>query len=781
VYVQNLAHSNHEPNCTILFPLKNAIVHDEIAIEGTASDTDGNNTVCLVEIKIDLNNWVTATGTVSWSHLWNTTALSDGTHTISARSKDVNDSYSPIDSIGVVVLNNASNNHKPSCTIISPLDGQIVFGTTVIQGNADDPDGTGSVDSVEVRVDSGPWSSSIGTASWSFSWNTLTTRNGSHMINARSHDNNGTYSDIVSIDVIVDNGASLGWFEGIVKSDNLSALSGAEIRITQTGNMGATDGLGRFNITVEVGNHYSVKANAINHIDAQQTDENITKNNVTNVDFILTYNGPNYIYCSIDAPADSTVVGGVITVSGEASDRKSMLSKVEVRVDSSSWNKTTGKSSWSYVVNTTKYPNGIHNILARSTDGLSYSPVVTVKLIFNNSIVKNDGWLAGYVISNYDEQPIENATILIVELDEKCYTDDNGAYNISLPAGNYKVRVSAKEHSLWITPGVTIIKGKTTSIDFFLTAYVGTLRGIVLDDITKSPIENALITIMDSIKNATTNSSGGYIIQDLKTQNHVVIVSADGYINSSEIVTVENNKTIFLNFSLTGLSCLNGTVIDKASGTPIEQATIIIGLVNTSSDINGEYYVDICAGRYSITVTKEGYNNFSMNITLLKGINHFDILMERTAQNGNEDRSIVAYLQNQALLLLFFAIAIIAIVLVIIIRIKRSKKMEPVTEGKPPPAPSIPKKIIVPSPPQKKKIQLDTGKLGMIEQSILDLIKEHPGAEPKWIARVLDLRIDNVREHIKSLTNAGYIRVVQSDDKEDIQYFITENETKKEG
>ncbi len=102
--------SNNAPSVSITSPTPGATVSGTINILGTASDSDG--TVVSVEVRIDSGSWWTASGTTSWSNSWDTTTVSDGGHTISARSKDNNGAYSTVASTPVIV-NNAGN-HPPN-------------------------------------------------------------------------------------------------------------------------------------------------------------------------------------------------------------------------------------------------------------------------------------------------------------------------------------------------------------------------------------------------------------------------------------------------------------------------------------------------------------------------------------------------------------------------------------------------------------------------------------------------------------------------------------------
>ncbi len=93
---------NQPPTVDIIYPADGQTVSGTITITGNAADSDG--TVTLVEVKIDSGSWQTASGTTSWSKPWDTNTVSDGQHTISARSYDGED-YG-YDSVTVTVNNN---------------------------------------------------------------------------------------------------------------------------------------------------------------------------------------------------------------------------------------------------------------------------------------------------------------------------------------------------------------------------------------------------------------------------------------------------------------------------------------------------------------------------------------------------------------------------------------------------------------------------------------------------------------------------------------------------
>jgi len=97
--------TNQHPVCSIVSLTDGATVSGALVISGTASDIDG--TVNRVEVSIDDGSWIVATGTESWSFDWDTTGVSNGNHTIHARSYD-GDNHSYEVSVSVVVDNKES-------------------------------------------------------------------------------------------------------------------------------------------------------------------------------------------------------------------------------------------------------------------------------------------------------------------------------------------------------------------------------------------------------------------------------------------------------------------------------------------------------------------------------------------------------------------------------------------------------------------------------------------------------------------------------------------------
>lgn len=70
----------------------------------------------------------------------------------------------------------------PLCKITSPTEGATVSGVVNVQGTASANIGT--IQKVEVKIDSGSWADATGTTSWTYNWDTTSVPDGLHTISA---------------------------------------------------------------------------------------------------------------------------------------------------------------------------------------------------------------------------------------------------------------------------------------------------------------------------------------------------------------------------------------------------------------------------------------------------------------------------------------------------------------------------------------------------------------------------------------------------------------------
>ena len=78
----------HPPTAAITSPANGTIVSGTVSIQGTASDTDGDDTIQKVEISVGGGSWTEVVGTTTWTYLLDTTGLTEGDHMVRLKSYD---------------------------------------------------------------------------------------------------------------------------------------------------------------------------------------------------------------------------------------------------------------------------------------------------------------------------------------------------------------------------------------------------------------------------------------------------------------------------------------------------------------------------------------------------------------------------------------------------------------------------------------------------------------------------------------------------------------------
>jgi hypothetical protein len=104
------------PVVSITYPGSGNTVSYTIIITGEAHDPNGDTTLDWVMIKIDNDDWDYTDGTTSWSYMWDTTTVMDGTHIISAIASD-GVLQSPVASVTVIVDNGGGPIDQPDLII----------------------------------------------------------------------------------------------------------------------------------------------------------------------------------------------------------------------------------------------------------------------------------------------------------------------------------------------------------------------------------------------------------------------------------------------------------------------------------------------------------------------------------------------------------------------------------------------------------------------------------------------------------------------------------------
>jgi hypothetical protein len=155
-----------------------------VTVRGLVSDPEGDAVTVRYAIGRP-EGWQNASvADNGWSFSWDSTAVTNGQYSVFVEADDGTSSKRVWTQY--FVDNPAPVNHAPTVELVSPTPGT-VRGVVALEGLASDIDGDPIVE-VQMRVDSGPWTTVTGKEAWSFSWDTRDYGNGARTLSLRSFD-----------------------------------------------------------------------------------------------------------------------------------------------------------------------------------------------------------------------------------------------------------------------------------------------------------------------------------------------------------------------------------------------------------------------------------------------------------------------------------------------------------------------------------------------------------------------------------------------------------------
>jgi hypothetical protein len=92
---------------------------------------------------------------------------------------------------------------------------------------------------------------------------------------------------------------------------------------------------------------------------------------------------------TITSPTDGSAISGATTVSGMSTDNVGVV-RVETQVDGGEFTAATGTNPWTVALDTRKYSDGAHTIVARATDSSGNTSVTSMSVSVANAPAAND-------------------------------------------------------------------------------------------------------------------------------------------------------------------------------------------------------------------------------------------------------------------------------------------------------------------------------------------------------------------------------------------------------
>ena len=408
---------NTAPWVTIMTPPNHSTVRGVVTVGGHSGDSDADDTVELVQIKIDAGEWRNATprgengSWAIWLYNWNTTTYDDGWHAFAARAFD-GDAYSEVVVFEYLVDNVPNENHAPLVRVVDPGNHATVWGVVLVHGTAADPDGGDRVELVQVSIDPTSnhteWHDAVDTShngswgTWAYQWDTTKVANGEHSVCARAWDGD-LYSELSCVSVKVVN-ENMRPKVAIVHPKNGETVRGL---VLIHGTASDDHGVRLVDVRFNDGSWYHATDTSPDGSWATWAFEWNTKGRDDGCLHVSArswdgwlFSEPSKIYVCVDNvndppwvkiahPVNGETVHGLYLVSGFAGDDHG-VKLVQVRIDHGEWHNAvnTGRehawSTWAWEWNTNSVPNGEHHVCARAWDGEKYSSVPCVVVIVNN-------------------------------------------------------------------------------------------------------------------------------------------------------------------------------------------------------------------------------------------------------------------------------------------------------------------------------------------------------------------------------------------------------------
>ncbi|MFO8061629.1 MAG: OmpA family protein, partial [bacterium] len=161
--------------------------------------------------------------------------------------------------------------------------------------------------------------------------------------------------------------------------------------------------------------------------------------------------------------------------------------------------------------------------------------------------------VTGKIVDEENGEPLSAiVTMPGYSKDIRVTTDSTGTYSIEVNPGTIRIRVN-REGYKWKEKGIIIEKGQTKIVDFTLVRKEeakGTLEGKVVNKSDNEPIRATISFPNTDIPNIRSGSSTGKFRIDMEPGTYQMTVSKEGFIEWSQPVEIEQDKTLVMTIEL---------------------------------------------------------------------------------------------------------------------------------------------------------------------------------------------------------------------------------------
>lgn len=215
---------------------------------------------------------------------------------------------------------------------------------------------------------------------------------------------------------------------------------------------------------------------------------------------------------------------------------------------------------------------------------------------------KNVGTLSGKICKASDRAtPVTDATIEIVNdnVSKRIVPDNNGNYSITLPIGDYHVKVSANGY-IDFNAYATVEKDQTSYMETFLMVEgvegeIGTAVGTINNALTGTGLKGVTLDVRNGWNNTnngsilttiSTNSSGKYTVT-LPIGNYTLYATKNGFVSTAINIVVQKGACLEKNGAMTPIISGNSFRIVLTWGAnPSDLDSHVVSKLNSGNNFH---------------------------------------------------------------------------------------------------------------------------------------------------------------------------------------------------
>jgi hypothetical protein len=280
------------------------------------------------------------------------------------------------------------------------------------------------------------------------------------------------------------------------------------------------------------------------------------------------------------------------------------------------WDRNTTGPDGGYFV---PYASGNHRLLLRQTeeydgidtyalDGIMVFPGKASTMDFY--IPPRKGVLSGTVFDVLTGQPLPGILVWFDGWD-RATTDANGSYAFRYWAGNFRMLLrQTEEYDGTDTighDGISVFRGRTSTVDYYLMPRKGVLSGTVYDVISGNPLQGITVWY-DGWDRATTDANGSYSFGYWAGNFRLLLRQTEEHdgmdtVGNAGILVYRGTHARMDFYVVPRKGTLSGTVYDVLTGDPVADTTVWFdGWDRATTDANGSFSFKYWAGDFRLLV-----------------------------------------------------------------------------------------------------------------------------------------------------------------------------------